>query len=96
MLAATIFPLCTNILYSAALTALVRTAFEFFAFQPTRIAWQYGYETSPDRSPYRTQRLLSFLSVTSPIRKGRIQMLEDEEIMLRSLKYWETFVMMRS
>lgn len=35
-------PDCTNILYSAADTALVRTAFEFLEFQETRMAWQYG------------------------------------------------------
>lgn len=87
MFTATILPDCTNILYSAALTALVRTVFEFFAFHPTRIAWQYGYETNPDKRPYRIQRLASGRRVTRPTRKGKIQMLDEEEIMLRSLKY---------
>lgn len=83
-------------LYNAALTARVRTVFEFLEFQATRIAWQYGYERRPVSKAYRTQGLAVGLKVTRATSQGKIQMLELDETMERSLKYWLTLVMMRS
>lgn len=86
------FPDCTNMLYRAAETARVRTALLLFAFQATKMAWQYGYERSTVKIAYRDQ-VASAGRVTRPIRQGRIQMLEVDETMARSLKRLETQVM---
>src|SRR4051812_29892630 len=93
MLLAMIFPLCTNMLYSAAETARVRTALLFFAFHATRIAWQYGYERMPVSRPYRTHGEADLPSATSAAKKGIIQMLERDEMMDRSPNLLETQVM---
>jgi hypothetical protein len=67
----------------------------FFAFQPTKIAWQYGYDSKPVNNAYRNHKFELGFKVTKPTSQGRIQILEDEETILRSLKYDETLVIMR-
>ena len=51
-------------LYKAADTARVCTVLEYLEFHAIKMAWQYGYESKPVKSVYRTQRLAVGFKVT--------------------------------